>query len=217
LKNVLFNITKWNWPNPCLTGDNQLPVSMKKSIFTFFFAVLLSIAGFSQQVISSSGTSNPHVGVFDNELKINFLNLILLGSFEVGYERFLSESHSLDVQLHINDRFGFNSQNNGKNYKTNAIQTGMNFYFGNKPSGRFHVYPFLKFRFGDFEESFVGAVATTDMTSFILGAGFGYKWEVSEHFAFGPYASVARNFSEAVSDKFTAIEPNAGFSLGFRF
>jgi hypothetical protein len=140
-----------------------------------------------------------------------------LGSFEVGYERFLSESHSLDFQLHINDRFGYNSQNDGKTYKTNAIQTGMNFYFGNKPNGRFMLYPFLKFRFGDFEEPATEGVTTTDMTAFILGVGVGYKWEVSEHFAFGPYASIARNFSEEVSNRFSSIEPNAGFSLGYRF
>lgn len=190
---------------------------MKKHILVFLFGIVISVSAFSQQVISSSGTSNPNVGTFDNEIKLNFLNLIVLGSFEVGYERFLSESHSLDFQLHINDRFGYNSQNDGKTYKTNSIQSGMNFYFGNKPSGRFHVYPFLKFRFGDFEEPGSGGVITTDMTAFILGAGLGYKWEVSEHFAFGPYASIARNFSETVSDKFTAIEPNAGFSLGYRF
>lgn len=190
---------------------------MKKSLLAILIALFLSFSAFSQQVISSSGTSNPNIGTFDNEIKLNFLNLILMGSFEVGYERFLSESHSLDLQLHINDRFGYNSQSDGKNYKTNSIQSGMNFYFGNKPNGRFHVYPFLKFRFGDFEEPAAGGISATDMTAFIIGAGFGYKWEVSEHFAFGPYASIARNFSESVTDKFTAIEPNAGFSLGYRF
>lgn len=190
---------------------------MKKYIFVFLLTAGLSFSAFSQQVISSSVSKNPSIGTFENEIKLNFLNLIVLGSFEIGYERFLSESHSLDFQILINDRFGYNSENNGKTYKTNSIQSGMNFYFGNKPNGRFYLYPFVKFRFGDFEEMGMGANFTTDMTAFILGAGFGYKWEVSEHFAFGPYASIARNFSEAVSDKFTAIEPNAGFSLGYRF
>lgn len=190
---------------------------MKKHILSLFFAMALSVSAFAQQVISSSGTANPYLGNFENEVKFNFLNLILLGSFEVGYERFLSESHSLDIQLHINDRFGYNAEGDGKNFKTNSIQAAMNFYFGNNPNGRFHVYPLLKFRFGEYEESSPGAVMTTDMTAFILGAGAGYKWEVSEHFAFGPYVSVARNFSETVSNKFTGIELNGGFSLGYRF
>ncbi|HSF54787.1 MAG TPA: hypothetical protein VLA71_13615 [Algoriphagus sp.] len=190
---------------------------MKKSIFFFLFAIGISVSAYSQQVISSSGTSNPNIGTFDNEIKLNFLNLILMGSFEVGYERFLSESHSLDFQLHINDRFGYNNEGEGRKFKTNSIQTAMNFYFGSNPNGRFHVYPFLKFRFGDYEEPAAGGLSTTDMTAFILGAGAGYKWEVSEHFAFGPYASIARNFSDAVSNQFSAVEVNGGFSLGYRF
>lgn len=189
---------------------------MKKYLLFFVLSAAISLSANSQQVISSSGTSNPNVGTFDNEIKLNFLNLILMGSFEVGYERFLSDNHSLDFQLHINDRFGYNSEKEGT-FKTNSIQSAMNFYFGNKPNGRFHVYPFLKFRFGDYEEMGMGANFTTDMTAFILGAGAGYKWEVSEHFAFGPYASIARNFSESVTDKFSAVEVNGGFSLGYRF
>lgn len=187
----------------------------------YFLSLLIAAFAFgtvqAQQVISSSSSSNPNLGSFESEVKLNFLNLILLGSVEVGYERFLSESHSLDFQLHINDRFGYNSQGNGKNYKTNAVQAGMNFYFGDNPNGRFHLYPFMKFRFGDFEEPVDGGIVTTDMTAFIFGAGVGYKFEVSEQFAFGPYGSLARNFSESVNDKFTAIEFNAGFSLGYRF
>lgn len=190
---------------------------MKKITLSAFFVVALAVSAFSQQVISSSGISNPNLGNFENEVKFNFLNLIVLGAFEVGYERFLSESHSLDIQLHINDRFGYNAEGNGKTFKTNSIQSGMNFYFGNNPNGRFHVYPFVKFRFGDYEESAPGGISTTDMAAFILGAGAGYKWEVSQHFAFGPYLSVARNFSDAVSSKFTGVELNGGFSLGYRF
>lgn len=190
---------------------------MKKTILILLVTSGIAFTAHSQQVIGSSGSSNPNLGLFDNEVKLNFLNMIVLGSFEVGYERFLSESHSLDLQLHINDRFGYNSEKNGKSYKTNSAQASMNFYFGSNPNARVYVYPLLKFRFGEFEESTSGAISTTDMTAFILGAGVGYKWEVSQHFAFGPYASIARNFSETVSDKFTGIELNGGFSLGYRF
>ncbi len=187
---------------------------MKKTFFTL--ALLVGILSFSQaqQVLSSSSLLSRD---FSNEIKVNFLNLIVLGSVEVGYERYLSETHSLDFQVHINDRFGYNSEAKGKEYKTNSIQTGMNFYFGNGESGRFYLFPFAKIRFGDFEENNDGDITTTDMTAFIFGAGLGYKWEVTENFAFGPYASIARGFSDEVANKFTRIEPNAGFSLGYRF
>lgn len=192
---------------------------MKKIILSLAFLCTFAAASLGQQVISSSSgnTNNPYIGNIDNEVKINFLNLIMLGSFEIGYEKFLSESHSIEFQGLFNDRYGYNNENDGKKYKTNSVQAAMHFYFGNNTSGRFHVFPLLKFRVGDFEEVIDGAVKTTDMAAFILGAGFGYKWEVSEHFAFGPYASIARGFSEQVNERFSEIELNGGFSLGYRF
>ncbi|MFC3880240.1 DUF3575 domain-containing protein [Algoriphagus namhaensis] len=188
---------------------------MKKIFSVVILIVAMSFGANAQDVISSSGSGGPGAG--SNEVKINFLNLILLGSVEVGYEKFLSENHSLDLQVHLNDRFGFNSQKDGKTYKTNSVQASMNFYFGDNTNGRFYLYPLAKLRFGDFEETIDGDVVTTNMNAFIFGAGVGYKWEVSENFAFGPYASVVRGFSQEVSDRFATIEVNGGFSLGYRF
>lgn len=192
---------------------------MKKIVFFLLLATGISLSASSQQVISSSSSNsyNSNIGIYDNEVKFNFLNLILMGTFEVGYERFLSDNYSLDLQLQLNDRFGYNFERDGRKFKTNSVQAALNFYFGNDQNGRFYVFPLLKTRFGDFEEVKDGGIVTTDMTSFILGAGAGYKWEVSDRFAFGPYASIARNFSGAVSDRFTGVEFNAGFSLGYRF
>lgn len=175
-------------------------------------------ASMAQEVVSSS---SQRTGDFTNEVKLNFLNLIWLGSVEIGYERYLSQDHSLDFQVMINDRFGFNNQKNGKKYKTNSIQAAMNFYFGNGENGRIYIYPFAKIRFGDFEEPADNLtptrIDTTDMTAFIFGAGVGYKWEISDNFGFGPYLSIARNFSSEVSDRFSDVELNGGFSLGYRF
>ncbi|SHO64753.1 DUF3575 domain-containing protein [Algoriphagus zhangzhouensis] len=194
---------------------------MKKLLFTLLFIGAATFSSMAQEVISSS-SGNSYVGSFSNEVKLNFLNAIALGSIEFGYERYLSDDHSLDIQLLINDRFGFNNENNGKKYKTNSVQASMNFYFGDGkttagPKGRFYIYPLVKLRFGDFEEEIDGAVETTNMNAFMFGAGGGYKWEISDHFAFGPYASVTRGFSNEVADRFSRIEVNGGFSLGYRF
>lgn len=187
---------------------------MKKTfLLVTLFAASLSF-GQAQQMIS--GSSMPSRD-FSNEVKVNFLNLIVLGSIEVGYEKYLSEAHSVDFQVHLNDRFSYSPQTKGKDFKTNAIQAGMNFYFGENGKGRFYLYPFAKVRFGDFEEVKDGVILKTNMSAFLFGAGVGYKWEVSEHFAFGPYVSIARGFSEEVKERFSQIEPNAGFSLGYRF
>jgi outer membrane receptor for Fe3+-dicitrate len=187
---------------------------MKKTILSLTLILAFAISGYSQDVISSSSRNT---GDFSNEVKVNFLNLIVLASVELGYEKYLGEDHSLDLQLHINDRFGYNSQSGDKNYKTNSVQAALNFYFGDNENGRFYIYPLAKLRFGDFEEVENGDLVTTNMNAFILGAGVGYKWEFSQNFAFGPYASIARGFSSEVSDRFSAVEVNGGFSLGYRF
>ncbi|PZX50186.1 DUF3575 domain-containing protein [Algoriphagus chordae] len=191
---------------------------MKKSIFTLTLLLALVGTGYAQDVISSSSGSTPHQGGFSNEIHVNFVTLIWFGSLEVGYERYLGDDYSLEFKGLINDRFGFNNEKNGKKYKTNSLQASMNFYFGDGSKGRFYVFPLAKIRFGDFEEPGDNSdIVTTDMTAFILGAGAGYKWELSKNFAFGPFASVSRNFSEDVSDRFSSVELNAGFNLGYRF
>lgn len=190
---------------------------MKKSIFTLamFFTFLGS--NMAQEVISSSSGNN-YTNDFTNEVHVNFLNLIMLGSFEVGYERYLDHDHSLEFKGFINDRFNINNEKKGKKYKTNSVQVSMNFYFGESEKGRIFLFPLAKLRFGDFEEpGDNGEIVTTDMNSFILGAGAGYKWELSKNFAFGPYASIGRNFSDEVTERFASIEYNLGFNLGYRF
>lgn len=189
---------------------------MKKNI-ALVFALIFGFHAYSQTVVSSSSSNSVFGNTLQNEVKLNFANLIALGAIEIGYEKFLSDDHSLDLQLHINDRFGYNSQGNGKNYKTNAAQASLNFYFGNNPNGRFFLYPFAKLRFGEFEEPKDGGIVTTNMNAFMLGVGSGFKWELSENFAFGPHISIARGFSDEVADRFTRIELNGGFSLGYRF
>jgi len=67
---------------------------MKKTVITPIFILAFALAGFSQNVISSSGNNTQD---FSNEIKLNFLNLIVLGSIEVGYEKFLGHDHSLDL------------------------------------------------------------------------------------------------------------------------
>lgn len=151
-----------------------------------------------------------------NEIKLNILNTIIQGSVEIGYEYFVDEDQSIGVEYLINDRFGYNSQKDGKEYQTSSLLVSYNFYFlnGLDRSG-VYVYPFFKYRFGEFveaEDPFV-----TDMNSAILGIGAGYKWVQRDKFAIAPYVNIARGFSEEVSDRFSAVEVNAGVSIGYRF
>lgn len=158
-----------------------------------------------------------------NEVKLNILNTIALGSVELGYEYFTDSSltQSIGVEFLINDRFGFNPQgNNGREFKTNSYAVSYNFYFvqdSDDPSA-FYISPYLKYRAGEFIElDENNLMRETDMNSAIIGIGAGYKWVFNGQLALGPYISVARGFSKEVADRFSAVELNGGFSLGYRF
>ena len=55
------------------------------------------------------------------------------------------------------------------------------------------------------------------MNTFMVGLGAGYKWNFGNKFVLGPFVNIARNFSEEVKERFSAIEFNAGFNVGYRF
>lgn len=150
-----------------------------------------------------------------SEVKLNILNTITRASVEVGYEYFTTPSSSVGFEVLINDRFSYYPEDENEEFKTNSVQLSYNFYFSRGEGA--YVSPFLKYRFGDYEEVIENVPYITDMNSFILGLGLGYKWVWNNQFAFGPYANISRNFSKEVIERFSAIEINAGISVGYRF
>lgn len=162
----------------------------------------------------------------NNEIKLNIANVIAVASVEVGYEFLFDYSQSIDVELMINDRFNFYSEEGSKKFSTSSIKLGYNYYFGTEnPGSGLYFNPFVKYRFGDFEEvisdnSFFPPMVeevNVDMNSFIIGLGSGYKWNFSNSFIIAVYGSIGRNFSEEVQERFQAIEFHAGVGVGYRF
>jgi hypothetical protein len=155
-----------------------------------------------------------------NEVKINIMNTILLGSLEFGFEHFLDQNQSIGAEIHVFDRFAYVSdQPDGRSFGATSYLLGFNYYFVSpgQPSG-FFVNPFVKYRRGVFTEpgeddQFV----ETDLDTFIIGIGGGYKWVHNERFALGPFVNIGRGFNENVSRRFAPVEFKAGISLGFRF
>jgi hypothetical protein len=135
----------------------------------------------------------------------------------VGYEQFLSPEQSIGVEIHFNDRFGYKTQNSSQTFDMSSILASYNFYFEGGGNGQLYLFPFFKYRFGEFRENIDGATVTTDMNSANLGIGAGYKWVFSDKFVLGPFANISRVFSSEVTDRFSPIEFKAGFSVGYRF
>lgn len=147
-----------------------------------------------------------------NEVKLNILNTIINASVELGYERFIDTNQSIDAEFHINDRFFYLGAS--KRFKTNSFKVGYNFYFEEEGTTGLYVNPFLKYRFGNYEEK---DDTKTSLSSFIMGIGCGYMWNYNDTFIIAPYVNIARNFSGTVNSRFWAVEPNLGIRIGYRF
>lgn len=150
------------------------------------------------------------------EFRLNFLNTIVLGSVELGYEKFFKPDQSLGLEVHLNDRFGYSGQKDGRNFETTSFLVSYNFYFAGDDKGKMYISPFLKYRFGEFKEIINNATAVTNMNSGAIGLIVGYRWNFN-NFAFGPFGSLNRQFSQEVQNRFSAVELNAGFNVGYRF
>ncbi len=155
-----------------------------------------------------------------NEVKLNIFNTIIIGSLELGYEHFIDQNQSLGVEIMFFDRFSYYSTTEeGRSFDATSAVISYNYYFVSDmdPSG-FYLSPFLKYRGGTFTEIGENAqTVDTNMNSFMIGIGAGYKWVHNEKFAVGPYVKIARGFNNEVTDRFSPVEFNAGFSIGFRF
>jgi hypothetical protein len=178
-----------------------------KKVFILVFVFVHSFA-FSQ---TSGKLENP-----TGEVRLNFLNTIILGSIELGYEQFIKDDQSLALEVHLNDRFGYRSTRNGADFSATSILLSYNFYFAGNDSGSLYISPFLKYRFGEVTEDIDSVPVTTDLNSGYLGLIGGYRWNYN-NFAFGPFASIARGFSDVVADRYSAVEFKAGFNVGYRF
>lgn len=158
----------------------------------------------------------------NNEIKLNIANTIAIASVEFGYERFLDDHQSIEGMILINDRINYHSESGSRKFETNSFKVGYNYYFGEEyAASGLYVNPFLKYRTGEFSEAapdadFNGDLIT-DMDSFIIGLGGGYKWNFNDTFVIGPFVNIGRNFSDEVKDRFSAIEFNAGLNIGYRF
>lgn len=203
-----FNYAKNNYFSSTFHKLNR----MKKTVL-LILAIIFSIQLFAQEFPN-------------NEVKLNIAGVIAFASVEVGYEYLFDYNQSIDVEVLINDRVNFYDETNTNKFNTNSVKLGYNFYFGTEnPGSGLYFNPFVKYRFGDFEEvtrdnDFFPPLieeVTTDMNTFILGLGSGYKWNFSNSFIISVYGSIGRNFSDEVKERFSAIEFHAGLGIGYRF
>ncbi|MBF0694508.1 MAG: DUF3575 domain-containing protein [Flavobacterium sp.] len=155
--------------------------------------------------------------VTQHEVKWNIANTIIFASFEFGYEYFIDGHQSVGADIMINDVYNFSINRSVKDFDTHSFQLSYNYYTSSlENASGLVISPLIKFRTGEYQKS--EDTPVVDMSSFILGIGGGYKWNLNDKFVFGPFVNIGRNFSDEVNDEFNiAVEFNAGFIVGYRF
>lgn len=149
-----------------------------------------------------------------NELKVNAL-LLVLGSFDVSYERILNEESGVGVSVNI----PFDESNWDINYTVTGFYR---YYFGKKPAAGFfgegfgmlnsiddYVYTETQNNYNWKQET---------LTDFALGIGVGGKWVTQKGLLLEINAGVGRNlFNNQYDDRDYELIGRAGITVGYRF
>lgn len=178
---------------------------MKKNLFVF--ALLFSVLSFAQENEKTFNFKR-------NELKGNAL-LLVLGSFDVSYERLINEESSVGFAVNL----PFDKDNWDINYTATAFYR---YYFGKKPAAGFFGEAFgmlnnvddWVYNYSPVEYNY----QPKTLTDFALGIGLGGKWVAKNGLLLELHTGVGRNlFNNQYDDRDYELIGRAGITVGYRF
>lgn len=187
--------------------------------------LLAGLVGNAQEVTQSSTSKN--------ELSINLLDLVIAGTVDVGYERFLGGNQSLSVGVSLFDTFGYYDVGYIEENNAFSARVAYNLYFSKKKEyAGFYFYPMAKVRTGsvttdwDYYSYYDGETQELvevserekyDIDGFALGFGIGQKWVLKDKFSLNVFANISRTIGDFDDDYIDPVEFRAGVSFGYRF
>jgi len=147
-----------------------------------------------------------------NEIKGNALFLVL-GSFEVTYERIINEESGFGVSLHvpISNEFDLNY----------SITPYYRYYFGKKPAAGFFMEGFgMLNSVNDYVYVYDpnDNSGYKDITDFAFGIGIGGKWVTKKGILLEINSGVGRNLFSSYNDtRDFEFVGRGGITVGYRF
>ncbi|TBM98993.1 DUF3575 domain-containing protein [Hyunsoonleella flava] len=184
---------------------------MKKLFVVTILALLISNISFAQEDNNSIDLNDTSTNF--NEIKLNGLFLVL-GAFEVTYERTLNEESGAGVSLFL--PIDDDVSDEIKYY----VSPYYRFYFGKKYAAGFYVEGFgmlnstVSYDIEFTSDSFIEK--NEAKTDFALGIGIGGKWVTKSGFVGELGFGVGRNFFNN-NDLDYEIIGKGGITLGYRF
>jgi hypothetical protein len=173
---------------------------------------LVLLASLVCSVFANSQETPKKIDFKRNELKGNAL-LLVLGSFDISYERILNEESGVGVSLNV--------PFDNKNWDINYTLTGYyRYYFGKKPATGFFGEAFGMLNNVDdyvYNES-TSYYDPKKITDFALGISLGGKWVTKKGVLLEIYSGIGRNlFNNQYEDRDFDLIGRGGITLGYRF
>ncbi len=167
------------------------------------FAILCSLTGFSQETEENSFKQN--------EVKLNGLYLVI-GAFEVTYERLLNEESAVGVNVFL--PFDEDISDDINYY----ISPYYRFYFGNKYAAGFFIEGFgMLNSINEYDIFNVSSHRDKNtITDFALGIGLGGKWVTNRGLLGEINFGVGRNLFNG-NDYDSEFVGKLGITIGYRF
>ena len=193
---------------------------MKKT-HLLFVLLLTSFYGFAQEDIETTTKKN--------EISSNLFDLVVAGSFNVKYERYLEKNQSLYIGATFFDTYAYYDTGYIKDSDAISLKAAYVIYFSKKKDhAGFYFYPQAKLRTGTvtvedyyyydyISDTNVEEEYTYDVDGFSLGFGIGHKWVFNDTFTLGINGEIARNLGSIDDDYLDNVEPRFGINFGIRF
>ena len=191
---------------------------MKKLILIFILTPLLSIAQEVRKVEvikSDTQIENLNKLLWQNEIKIDFLDFIIFPALTLGYEKNRNSSTAYGATMFINFDTDLGSEWNDKF----AITTYYRFYFlESQDYGGYGVFAEIFTKFSSAKVENYSNLKRKSYTDISPGLAVGRKWINRKGFTFELMFGVGRNllYDEDVNGMNTATI-RSGVSIGKRF
>ncbi len=176
---------------------------------------------------------NAETRLLKNEISSNVLDIVVAGSLNVTYERFLNDNISLAGSATFFDTYGYYDAGYLESTNAFSLRASANFYVSKRRKFEgFYFYPLLKVRTGevtaDYEIFFIDNQGNFvqsnrrnyDIGGFSAGVGLGNKWVIQDRLTVTAFGEVARNLGGNLDDQnadLGAVEPRFGINFGYRF
>lgn len=198
-----------------------------KKIFLLFLAYHVGYTLVAQNIENDAPT------IKKNEISTNVFDLVIAGSLNVTYERFLKNNISWSGSATFFDTYGYYDASYLESTSGFSLRGAANFYISKRRKFEgLYFYPLIKFRSGRITsdyEVFVydgqGNFVNTNSRSYYIdgfsaGVGLGNKWVIQNKFTVTVFGEIARNLGgnlDRENADLSSVEPRFGINFGYRF